>query len=368
MKKSRHISLCLLYLFFNLIGCHLLSVAYTNNEEISVVRQMPSFAEAGETITVETTVTIGGITNPINGFYFTDEIPEELLILPGTYTATLNGFDLSNITEEVGMLGDVYPATVPYRLILETPPDFIEGNALHPWDELTISFSITIPVDASEGTVYVFPGFNWVGYIAGTPQEYIFGYEILPEATLTIISSSQGETSCNDGNDNDGDGLTDCDDPDCASLVIEAEEMSIHDNGAQVGEYWLLWSNGVMNEDVYLPDTAIYRFEIIARGDLVDGIGPEMELSIDGVTVGTVPVDSETPVTYVVDIEVTAGDHTIALAFYNDYYDPSAGEDRNLYVDKVTVELLSCIPVETICNDDDDNDGDGLTDCDDDDC
>ena len=78
MKKSRHTPLCLLYLFFNLIGCHLFSVAYTNNEEITVARQMPSFAEAGETITVETTITIGGITNPINGFYFTDQIPEDL--------------------------------------------------------------------------------------------------------------------------------------------------------------------------------------------------------------------------------------------------------------------------------------------------
>jgi hypothetical protein len=131
----------------------------------------------------------------------------------------------------------------------------------------------------------------------------------------------------------------------CGTFVIEAEEMSIHDNGAQVGEYWLLWSNGEMSDDIYFPAQDFYHFEIVAKGDLVFAAGPEMELIIDGVTMGTVPVDSETPGTYVFDIEVTLGDHTIALGFYNDFYNPLMNQDRNLYVDTVTVELISCTPI-----------------------
>ena len=70
MKKKKHSSLNSLYLLFNLIVFPLASFGYTSNEEITVVRHMPSFAEAGETITIEINVDAGdGITNPINGFY-----------------------------------------------------------------------------------------------------------------------------------------------------------------------------------------------------------------------------------------------------------------------------------------------------------
>lgn len=123
--------------------------------------------------------------------------------------------------------------------------------------------------------------------------------------------------------------------------VIEAEDMSYHANGMQTGDYWLLWANGVMSEDVEFPETGTYRFEIIARGSLVNSIGPEMEVTIDGVIQDSVFVNTTIPETFVFDVEVTAGTHEFAIGFYNDYYNPGAGLDRNLYVDKTTITLLN---------------------------
>ena len=63
---------------------------------------------------------------------------------------------------------------------------------------------------------------------------------------------------------------------------FEAEEMSYHANGEQREDYWLIWGNGTMSEDVNFPDTGVYRFGIIAKGRLAYDIGPEMGLLIDG--------------------------------------------------------------------------------------
>jgi len=123
------------------------------------------------------------------------------------------------------------------------------------------------------------------------------------------------------------------------SMVIEAEEMSNHDNGTQQGEFWLLWGNGEMSEEFDFPDTGIYDFEIIAKGSLALDIGPEMGLLIDGEIKHTVFVNTETPETYSFEVEITEGTHEFAIGFYNDYHNASEGIDRNLYVDKTTIIL-----------------------------
>jgi len=122
--------------------------------------------------------------------------------------------------------------------------------------------------------------------------------------------------------------------------------MSYHANGAQVGEYWVLLANGTMSEDLYFPDTGTYRFEIIAKGSLAYGIGPEMGLIIDGEIKGTVFVNTSTPEIFVFDVEVSEGTHEFAIGYYNDLWEPSTGIDRNLYVDK-TIITPSSIPTIT---------------------
>ena len=122
--------------------------------------------------------------------------------------------------------------------------------------------------------------------------------------------------------------------------VIEAEEMSHHDYGAQQGEFWNLWANGEMSEEVGFPDTGVYQFEIIAKGSLAYDVGPEMGLLIDGAIKHTVFVNTETPETFSFEVQVTEGTHEFAIGFYNDYHEASEGIDRNLYVDKTTIVLF----------------------------
>jgi hypothetical protein len=60
-----------------------------------------------------------------------------------------------------------------------------------------------------------------------------------------------------------------------------------------------------------------------------------MELRIDQVAVGKVSVPATSWTSYTIDANVTSGTHNVAIAFTNDY--KSSTEDRNLYVDKVTI-------------------------------
>ena len=125
------------------------------------------------------------------------------------------------------------------------------------------------------------------------------------------------------------------------SIVIEAEEMSYHANGIQQGEFWNLWSNGVMSEQVDFSDSDVYRFEINVKGSLAYGVGPEMELIIDGEIKHTIFVNTEIPEVFVFDVAITEGMHEFAIGFHNDFYESSTGIDRNLYVDKTIINLSS---------------------------
>jgi len=129
--------------------------------------------------------------------------------------------------------------------------------------------------------------------------------------------------------------------PPSSVIIIEAEQMSYHTNGAQDGEFWCLWANGTMNEEVYFPTTGVHRFEITVKGDLAYNVGPEMELLIDGNIKGTVFVNTTIPQTFVFNVDVPAGTHELAIGFYNDVYNPADGVDRNLYVDKTTITFAT---------------------------
>jgi hypothetical protein len=122
-----------------------------------------------------------------------------------------------------------------------------------------------------------------------------------------------------------------------ATEVIEAEQMSHYGIGRQSEPYWLMLGAGTINTDADFPNSGTYRFEITAKADIAHGVGPEMELLIDGQVKGSVFVNTETPQIYMFEVEVSASTHEVAIAFDNDYYDPATGIDRNLYVDKIAI-------------------------------
>jgi hypothetical protein len=121
------------------------------------------------------------------------------------------------------------------------------------------------------------------------------------------------------------------------TTVIEAEQMSHYGNGLQSGEYWLMLGNGTISTDADFPSSGTYSIEITAKADIAHGVGPEMELLIDGQHKGSVFVNTDTPQIYTFEVEVSAGTHELTIAFDNDYFDPATGIDRNLYVDKIAI-------------------------------
>ncbi len=119
-------------------------------------------------------------------------------------------------------------------------------------------------------------------------------------------------------------------------LEIEAEDMSTKTTGGSTSGGWNIWSNGYIADNVDFPTDGTYTFEVMARGSYAGGAWPIMEVRIDQNEVGTVMVDSSSWVVYTIQAYVSSGTHEVAIAFTNDYYNPP--QDRNLYVDKVTIK------------------------------
>ena len=121
-----------------------------------------------------------------------------------------------------------------------------------------------------------------------------------------------------------------------AELEIEAEDMSIKTTGGPTTGGWNIWSNGNIADDVNFSMEGTYTLEVTAKGNFAGGAWPIMEVWIDQTVVETFTVDSSSWAVYTIEVYVTSGTHEVAVAFTNDYYKPP--QDRNLYVDKVTIK------------------------------
>jgi PKD repeat protein len=118
-------------------------------------------------------------------------------------------------------------------------------------------------------------------------------------------------------------------------IEIEAEDMPVKTTGGPTSEGWNIWSNGYIADTVNFPTGGTYTFEVRAKGSYAGGAWPIMEVRIDQNEVGTVTVDASSWAVYTIQAYVSSGTHEVAIAFTNDYYRPP--QDRNLYVDKLTI-------------------------------
>jgi PKD repeat protein len=155
------------------------------------------------------------------------------------------------------------------------------------------------------------------------------------EYTVTLtVTDDQGaavsetvEISADSGSETDADVGSE--------LEIEAEDMSIKTTGGAVADGWNIWSNGYIADTVDFSTQGTYTFEVEARGTYAGAGWPIMEVRIDQNEVGTVTVNTSDWAVYTIQAYVSSGTHEVAVAFTNDYY--RSGQDRNLYVDKVTI-------------------------------
>jgi hypothetical protein len=295
---------------------------------------------------------------------------------------------------------------------------------LSPGEEKQISFIINIPygvcsklwqayVIASLSSYDGMPVASGMGVSSSTAIEVFFnidgpgipacsGGEILPnlggvppayvplptfKGTVPVMSGGGGGTTpptpvesiCNDGIDNDGDGLIDCDDPDCAGRSYCQILPEICNDGIDNDKNGLIdcadpacfgnsycdslpeevCDNGIDDDkdgliDCDDPDCAEFpaclEVPVEICDDLIDNDGDGL-IDCDDPDCAEFPACLEVPVEICDDLIDNDGDGLI------DCDDPDCAE------------FPACleVPVE-ICDDLIDNDGDGLIDCDDPDC
>ncbi len=185
--KQIFIAYCVALLFLAPATGH----CYSSLPSVSAFRTLPATAGPGEPVTVRCSiVTDAGLTSGIRGFFFSDQIDNRLsssLELIGLYMDY--GEPVIEAAIEQGAANEIYSGATPFRIILETPPDFPENKILTSGSELVIEYSLTVPFDAAAGTRYTFPGFCWGGFLMET-EEAVFGFEDSPSVELQVESTA----------------------------------------------------------------------------------------------------------------------------------------------------------------------------------
>ncbi len=150
---------------------------------------------------------------------------------------------------------------------------------------------------------------------------------------------------CGNGLDDDGDGLTDCDDPDCSN----AEITSIYINQSERLDLTegLVVCTGDLESDPILINSGVF------------GTSESAVFTITGV-INDVIIDNTSP--YQISLSPVLGEVTISVAAY---VEDDGGGLGLCTAEQVTFTFEECVE---ICNNGIDDDYDGLTDCDDPDC
>ncbi|MEM6504413.1 MAG: DUF1592 domain-containing protein [Planctomycetota bacterium] len=105
------------------------------------------------------------------------------------------------------------------------------------------------------------------------------------------------------------------------------------DDGGQA-----LWTSGTVWGDFRFPEDGEYEVTVRARGDRVDGIGPNIAVTVGKTAFGSADITAKRRgKAQVVTLrgEVKRGKQPVSVRFTNDT--EIDGEDRNLYIDSITV-------------------------------
>ncbi|MBT9555065.1 MAG: hypothetical protein IV100_03500 [Myxococcales bacterium] len=220
-------------------------------------------------------------------------------------------------------------------------------------------------------------GLNEVTFDAVAGEEYYFvvdGYQG-GSGTYTVVVECGGEieTDCTDGQDNDGDGSSDCDDSDCTNLAVCAPNCDpLGDLTVACGDSVLL-STANPNLTKNVSDTYSCSED--------EYPGPEISAVFvapySGIAEFT--LSEETEETDVMVIEATEGvclpTACLGMDFNDLYVEIEAGKTYYVVVDgylgavgDFRLDVQCAANDELECGDGVDNDQDGNTDCEDSDC
>ena len=130
--------------------------------------------------------------------------------------------------------------------------------------------------------------------------------------------------------------------PPTVPVTLQAENFATKTTGGPTADAYCIWSNGYIEDSVNFPVSGKYSFIVTVFGSAAAGFWPKMEIRIDKSTIGSVTVNSGIWGTYVIEGNISAGIHKVAIAFTNDYYKPP--EDRNLFVDSIFISSSAQLP------------------------
>lgn len=120
-----------------------------------------------------------------------------------------------------------------------------------------------------------------------------------------------------------------------AMVVLLCTAMSMHTTGAAQGDFYNLWSNGTLSENVAFHTSGTYNIKVEAKGSVAGAVWPTMQVLIDDKVVATTIVTSASATSYDYNFTMTAGVHKIGIGFTND--GNVGGEDRNLYLKRIVI-------------------------------
>jgi hypothetical protein len=110
--------------------------------------------------------------------------------------------------------------------------------------------------------------------------------------------------------------------------------------GGEVGDAWMVWSNGELAADFDVSDPGSYALVARVWQNAAGSEDTEAEIRLNGVPLQTFDVTATTEgsaqeISVLADLD--AGPQTVSVAFLNDFVDPNTGADRNLLVDWVEI-------------------------------
>lgn len=155
--------------------------------------------------------------------------------------------------------------------------------------------------------------------------------------SATVGSDGGSDGGGSDGGGSDGGGSDDGGDTGgTCEATYEAENMTAT-TGGSISSGWNLWSNGSLStsHDFVSGGGTV---TVVAKGDQAGSQAPHMVVSVGGQVIGDAYVSATSWTSYSFDYSNNSGGvQGLSVAFDNDYYNSSTGEDRNLHVDKVSV-------------------------------
>jgi hypothetical protein len=141
------------------------------------------------------------------------------------------------------------------------------------------------------------------------------------------------------------------------SQWVEAEDVGGTVGSVCCGGFWNLSSNGEIATTIAVEAGGDQDLVVRAYGRQAGADLPHMVITVDGAVAAEIDVSAveAAPAEHSVSVSLAAGNHTVSVAFTNDYYDAAASADRNLYVDWIELRpvggpdsirdrILTCVP------------------------